>query len=588
MELDANLVETPDGRRPANVTVLLKDGRQLERRKDYSRGRPEKPLTAAELREKYSPERVDLREARGGVERERGGADEWMRGDIGRSPEEGPVASPDGPASPGSSAPSPTGSVDMDPLPFGVPASPAEGSSPVPVPSSPPGAGSSPVPGASIVIPPEALHDVEIQEEDLPKMTQEADPPPNGSWKVHDDDRVERVVPREDGSYEVQFKPGVVAAPDGIAGDAASETHKRRTDRQLVRLQNQRTAQTIDLERAAGETLADAVEHGRAPFDVERAGYMPGQATNAFSKEGIDGIDGDLLRAKAIREGVGHDLRFATREQIEAAGGRVLSEAEGVIVTREVPVSAQPFGSNGRVDRNADPVEYRVKTPQVLYHVATETNLTREQAPSQSLAPPVQEMTAEDLCKSVGVHTVEMGHPEGRTEFQLKNPERNIPQDTVVIAKDGGESMAERNGRLVGAAVRAALSKNREKDDPRPAAPEGAYSKDPAKAKLERRLVEVMAADRAAGRIGVAYRTSPPVTANERKQFAQMLTNLQVRARLGKEVDRVSAWVADGAKQRLNDRGIQTVHQRAGNVPPSVGRSGPSEGRERPVDVPSR
>ena len=212
---------------------------------------------------------------------------------------------------------------------------------------SPPGAGSSPVPGASIVIPADALRDVEVKEEDLPKMTQEAEPPPDGSWKVHDDDRIDRVIPREDGSYEVQFKPGVAALPEGLAEEAASETHKWRTDPQLVDLQNERTAQTVELERAARETLADAVERGRAPFDIERAGYMPGQATNAFSREGIDGVDGDLLRAKAIREGAGHDLRFATREQIEVAGGKVSPDAEGVIVMRDVAVSAQPFGEDG-------------------------------------------------------------------------------------------------------------------------------------------------------------------------------------------------------------------------------------------------
>ncbi len=506
--------------------------------------------TAERLQERFGPERKDLRDARGEVERERGAADEWAGGDSGRS---------------GSLSPLMTGSRDGGEGPWQAEV-PSPGV-PDPVPS-PPGEGSSPVPGASIVIPPDALRDVEVKEEDLPKMTQQAEPPPNGSWKVHDDDLVDRVIPREDGSYEVQYKPGVVAAPDGIPEEAASQTHKRRTDPQLVQLQNERTAQTVELEGAAKETLADAVEHGRAPFDVERAGYMPGQAINAFSKEGIGGVDGDLLRAKAIRQGTGHDLRFATREQIEAAGGRVSPEAEGVIVMREVSISAQPFGSNGKVDRRADPVEYRVKSPQVLYHVSTETDLVRGQVPSQPLAAPVRGMTAEDLCKSIGVNTVEMSHPQGRSEFQPRNPQLNIPQDTVVIAKDGGESVAERNGRLVGAAVRATLSPNRDETDPRPAAPDGAYSKDPAKAKAERRLVEVMAADRAAARIGVAYRTSPPVTAKERKQFAQMLKDPQVRERLGSEVDRVSSWVADGAKQRLNDRGVQTLHQRAQGVPP--------------------
>ena len=66
MELDTGLVETADGARPADVTVRLKDGGALRRRVDHSRGRPEKPLTPAELREKFDacagtaldPERV--------------------------------------------------------------------------------------------------------------------------------------------------------------------------------------------------------------------------------------------------------------------------------------------------------------------------------------------------------------------------------------------------------------------------------------------------------------------------------------------------------------------------------------------------
>ncbi len=66
MELDNGLVETADGARPADVTVRLKDGSELRRRVDHPRGRPEKPLTPAELRDKFDacagraldPERV--------------------------------------------------------------------------------------------------------------------------------------------------------------------------------------------------------------------------------------------------------------------------------------------------------------------------------------------------------------------------------------------------------------------------------------------------------------------------------------------------------------------------------------------------
>lgn len=53
MELDAGLVETADGARPADVTVRLKDGGEVRRRVDHSRGRPEKPLTPVELRQKF-------------------------------------------------------------------------------------------------------------------------------------------------------------------------------------------------------------------------------------------------------------------------------------------------------------------------------------------------------------------------------------------------------------------------------------------------------------------------------------------------------------------------------------------------------
>ncbi len=53
MELDAGLVEEADGGRPAEVTVDLVDGGQRRRRMDYSRGRPQKPMTPAELRNKF-------------------------------------------------------------------------------------------------------------------------------------------------------------------------------------------------------------------------------------------------------------------------------------------------------------------------------------------------------------------------------------------------------------------------------------------------------------------------------------------------------------------------------------------------------
>ena len=553
---------------------------------------------ASELQQRFGADREDLAAARGEVARDRAGGDaDWLQGEAdrrsGAAPpvaESQPVGS--APVVPREPVPPVRASEDApsDSLPLTESGESRDPPSPSPGGVSPSAGPADPskVPGVSVVIPPEALRDVEVSEEDLPKMTQEAEPPPNGSWKVHDDDLVDRVIPLEDGSYEVKFKPGVVALPEGRAEDAASETHKRRTDPELVERQNERTEKTLELERAAQETLADAVEHGRAPFDVERASWSPTQATEAFSQEPVGGLDGDLLRAKAIREGRGDDLRFATRAQIEEAGGHVRKdeqgrEAEGVVVMREVSVSAQPLGKDGKVDAKADPVDYKVKTPVVVYHVATATDLERGQVPRQALQSPVPEMTAEDLCEAVGVRTLSVGQ-KGRSEFQPKTPELDIPSDTIAIGADAGESVGERNGRLVGAAVRATVSPNRDENDARLAAPpKGTYSEDADKRKYEQRLVEVMAADRVAARIGVAYRTSPPVTADERAKFAQMLKRQPVRERLGREVDRVSSWVADGAKERLHARGVETVHERAQGAPRSADRDRVEREREEPA-----
>ena len=544
-------------------------------------------------------ERQDLAAVRGEAERHRAGGDaDWLEGEADRRSGAAPLfaeSQPVGsvPVVPRELVPPVPRSEDApsDSLPLTEPGESRDRPSPS-LGGVPPSAGPvdpSKVPGVSVVIPPDALRDVEVSEEDLPKMTQEAEPPPNGSWKVYGDDLVDRVIPLADGSYEVKFKPGVVALPEGRAEDAASQTHKRRTDPELVELQNERTAKTLELERAAQETLADAVEHGRAPFDVERASWSPTQATEAFSQEPVGGLDGDLLRAKAIREGQGDDLRFATRAQIEEAGGHVRKdehgrEAEGVVVMREVSVSARPFGKDGKVDAKAESVDYKVKTPVVMYHVATATDLERGQVPKQAVEPPVPEMTAKDLCEAVGVRTLSVGE-KGRTEFQPKAPQLSIPSDTIAIGADAGESVGERNGRLVGAAVRATTSPSRDENDARLAGPpKGTYSEDADKRKYEQRLVEVMAADRVAARIGVAYKTSPPVTADERAKFAQMLKSQPARERLGKEVDRVSSWVADGAKERLHARGVETVHERAQGAPRAAGDRGRAEQqREEPA-----
>ena len=215
-----------------------------------------------QLQERFGPDRKDLRDARGEAAGDARAETDWAAGDVDRGPGDSPSGSSSQPIVPRVPGPGMSDPVEGRPARDPELGGPEHG-----WPSGPPGVGSSKVPGASIVIPPEALRDVEVKEEDLPKMTQEAEPPPNGSWKVHDDDRIDRVIPRDDGSYEVRFKPGVVPA-QGLGEDAASQTHKRRTDPQLVELQKR--AHRAD-GRPRARRAGDAGRRGRArPRAVRR------------------------------------------------------------------------------------------------------------------------------------------------------------------------------------------------------------------------------------------------------------------------------------------------------------------------------
>ena len=173
-------------------------------------------------------------------------------------------------------------------------------------------------------------------------------------------------------------------------------------------------------------------------------------------------------------------------------------QVDGVVVVREVAVSAQPFGRDGKVDPAAGPVDYRVKAPVVIYYFTTVTDL---------------EMTAGDLCESIAVRTVSTGH-RGISGFLPRTARLDVPTDTIAIATDAGESVAERNGRLVAAAVRATMTVSREEADPRPALPrKGACSQEADNCRYEQRLVR---GPRGGSRRGAHRRGVPHVAAGHR------------------------------------------------------------------------
>ncbi len=439
---------------------------------------------------------------------------------------------------------------------------------------------------AVIHVPPEALVDVKVSAADLPKVTRLED----GSWQVHDDPYVDRVIERPDGSYDVVLHEGVSAtvAVEPAAIEAASGAHKRRTDPELVRLQNIDSEQAVaDLRKASVDSLAEAVEKGTSSFERERSNFTAALAFDPASGETYDGLDGQVLRTQAGELGYPDDGRFATRAEIEAAGGKVRDDAEGVVVLRDQAAAGQPFGRNGKLDMDADPVTFTVRTPVVLYHVAAQTD-PPPKLPVVEPARPARAANLQplDLVHSLGVPVEAKGEATTRYEPPSSllgadgKPTAKRPE-AVVLGE--GEAPMQQRSRLLKAAVDAAFVSSEGRSSlPRPGSavytPRGGGQADDVR-RAEEAFVKACVVDRVASRIGTGYSPEKPfdelrpgkdrhdhpkdVGDENRKAFAEILRDPVRLDKLSREADRVADWVVDGAKDRLHERGLKTAHERS-------------------------
>ena len=443
---------------------------------------------------------------------------------------------------------------------------------------------------ASIHVPAEALRDVAIDVSKLPKMTLLED----GSWKVHDDPYVDRVVEQPDGSYDVVLHEGISASVvvEQNAHEAASSAHKRRSDPVLIEVQNAYAEQEVaDLRLAQVDSLAVQVESGRSTFDLSRDALNGTLAFNPATGTAFDGLDGQVLRSQAAALGRPADGRFATRAEIQAAGGSVLPEAKGVVVMRDVTASTHPFGEDGRVDQEAEPVRYTLRTPVVLYHVAAQTaDKPRFDGGIPERPEAARDLASVDLVQSLGVRTERTG---GSTRYEppMAVADRSgkpsaVRGERVVL---GDETVAAQRSRLVGAAVDAAMTVA----DGRPHVPPAGkpvYSRGSAQeTEVERCFVRDCVADRVASRIGVAYDPDPKPDADRRREYAAILRSPNRLEKLSDEADRIASWVVDGAKTRLHDRGMRTAHEQFEDAQraASGGRSEPARSPTDPEREPA-
>ena len=473
----------------------------------------------------------------------------------------------------------------------GGPAGPSPGASdsgPAPATSSGPQYGPSSTLQATINVPASAVQHAVIPDADLPKLSALG----NGEWKVLDDPYVDRVVARSDGSFDVVLHEGVTPAvhtPERVAdkapGDPASPSPDKSVPGFSVVTEG-RAERSQDVRAANHDPFPAAFEAGQSSLDVGRRSVDSALAFNPASEQRFDGVDGQMLRSQAVVNGSPDDPRFATREEIETAGGKVRENAPGVLLMTDQTVAAPPLGADGTLALGAAPVEYNLRTPVVLYHVASQTDPRPDFPVSIPSAGRDSSLNARDLPASVGLEGKEVaGETSSRYEAPVTVVADGKPQgcmdERLVLAP--GESHVARQSRLIDASVSSAVRRVGPEDGARPSpAASGTYA-DGDRSTAQKDLVERLAADRVASRIGSAY-SPPPFSAERRAEVATVVKNPAEFQRLSKEADRVASWVVDGAKDRLHERGLQTSQERRDDFSkgaPAGERQAPEPAREK-------
>ena len=421
---------------------------------------------------------------------------------------------------------------------------------------------------ATVTVPQSVVEASQIPESELPRLTEVGE----GVWEVHDDPYVDRVVARPDGSFDVVLHEGVRP----VASVERDEGGKPRSEFRVTDAAREQAVR--DLGTATREPFAAAFEAGHSSLDVPRERSDTALATNPATGERFDGRAGEMLRSQAA--GLGHpgDARFATRAEIEAAGGQVREGAPGVLVERAAKLPATLSGS-----QTGAQAEFGVRTPEVLFHVASQTDPAPD-LPSRSA--PLRNnpgLTPTDLTDSLGlepVQRIDQAHTGYQPSTQEGSQTRRTPEEFNIAGGNVQETRTELNSRFIDASVRAAVSRH-ESDGVRVEPP---LDKDRFSS-AERELVCRLAADRTAARMGAPY--SPlPIPPAERPDLAAVVGDKARFERVSKEADRVSAWVVDGARDRLHERGRETSQERfqQNTANESANRSSQTRGQEQQRD----
>ena len=458
------------------------------------------------------------------------------------------------------------------------------------------------VPSAALSVPPPPpKHDKYGRLPDRPPVSDgpEIVEGTNGRWDVVDDPLVSHLTELPDGGYRVHFHPGVEPA-EAVAKNFASTTHRQQLDQKSADRDADRHEHRVAVQ--LGDTLSRQLAEGRAPCDEDRR--LPG---------GVDAVVVGLIHAdKPSPDSRVHDAggyneqahpatdsqpgrvvlplhtvsfeaarawmrdqdpevytpEFATQAQIEAAGGKLRSGAEGVEVVRYYERNVQPYGADGKVDFQAKPVQIAATELVTVYHVESQldpsTRSVREQFKSPEVRQP-QPLPVEPLAvaKAVGAEVVDDQYRRSGYHF-----DDNVVNTSPAAPDAHDHERSHTNGQLLYAAARKVVE-----------TPPVGVSESPESMvnapKAMQALMATMAAERVASKLAVAY-TPVTVPPQIRSRFAQIMSDPA-------QAERVANG-ADVAVQRILEASMPRRDRDSGRGPEAPSRPGPSHGPEQSPD----
>ena len=398
----------------------------------------------------------------------------------------------------------------------------------------------------------------------------------NGRWEVVDDPLVSHLTELPDGGYRVTFHPGV--EPEKTAAiDMSSRAHEHLMDQAAADRQ-----QTVDEKRLAqvvSANLSREVADGHAPCDEDR---NEGGVSQPVLVEVLDAsADPPRTGAVELTDLSGQALRcwmrdqdpevytpeFVTAAQVEAVGGKLKTDAEGVEIVRYFARDLQPFGKDGKVDLEAEAVTVTASEKVTVYNLGKSVE-SEPAGPKKALVrqdarrPTPPGATVADISRASGAKVVEKaGAPLG---YSAQDGTLNISAERAEKAR---LSESQLNGKALYGAALAKL------------AADGLSVK-------EARGMAYVAAERLASKLDVPY-TPVKLDAANRRRLVKNLRDPDFALKATRQADALTRVLVRDAQQRARGQSRPDSTVPAGPAPPQRPRP-PKPSPDRGAAPPAR